>query len=143
MIEGETKDVAHVHGAIAREIAKTGNPLAPPACILSGGETTVTITGKGLGGRSQEFSLAAAMDIAESEGIVVLCGGTDGTDGPTDAAGAIADTHTCKQALSMGLDPKKYLTDNDSYHFFEKLDDLLKTGPTNTNVMDLRIVLVA
>jgi len=143
MIEGETRDVAHVHGAIAREITKTGHPIPPPACILSGGETTVTIKGDGLGGRCQEFSLAAAMDIAESDGIVVLCGGTDGTDGPTDAAGAIADAYTCKKALSLGLDPKKYLADNDSYHFFEKLGDLLKTGPTNTNVMDLRIMLVS
>jgi hydroxypyruvate reductase len=143
MIEGETKHVAHVHGAIAREIIKTGHPLSPPVCILSGGETTVTIKGKGLGGRSQEFTLAAAMDIADVERIVILCAGTDGTDGPTDAAGAIADTHTCKQALSMGLDPKKILDDNDSYHFFEKLGDLLITGPTNTNVMDLRIMLVS
>jgi hydroxypyruvate reductase len=143
MIEGETRHVAHVHGAIARETIKTGHPLSPPACILSGGETTVTIAGKGLGGRNQEFALAAAIDIADIERIVILCAGTDGTDGPTDAAGAIANTHTCKQALSIGLDPKKFLDENNSYHFFEKLGDLLITGPTNTNVMDLRIVLVS
>ena len=142
MIEGETRHVAHVHGAIAREIVKTGNPISAPACILSGGETTVTITGNGLGGRSQEFSLAAALDIADVEEIVVLCAGTDGTDGPTDAAGALADSHTVKRALSMGLDPHKFLRNNDSYHFFKELGDLLITGPTNTNVMDLRIVLV-
>ena len=143
MIEGETRDVAHVHGAIAREIVKTGHPIEAPACILSGGETTVTITGQGLGGRSQEFSLAAAIDVADVDGGVVLCAGTDGTDGPTDAAGAIADTHTISRALSAELNPHKFLTANDSYHFFEQLNDLFKTGPTNTNVMDLRIVLVA
>jgi len=143
MIEGETREVAKVHGAIAKEIIKTGNPLPPPACILSGGETTVTLKGKGLGGRNQEFSLAAAIDIAGADSIVVLSGGTDGTDGPTDAAGAIADNNTFKRAKDMGIDPYNFLENNDSYHFFKKLDDLLITGPTNTNVMDLRILLVA
>ena len=142
MIEGETREVAKVHGAIAKEIIKTGNPLPPPACILSGGETTVTLKGKGLGGRNQEFSLAAAIDIAGTDSIVVLSGGTDGTDGPTDAAGALADNNTLKRAVSLKLDPYKFLENNDSYHFFKKLDDLLITGPTNTNVMDLRILLV-
>lgn len=142
MIEGETRDVAKVHTAIAREILKTGNPLPPPACILSGGETTVSITGSGLGGRNQEFVLAASIDIAERKNIVVLSGGTDGGDGPTDAAGAIADTNTFKRAESMGLNPLNFLLNNDSYHFFKQLDDLLITGPTNTNVMDLRIILV-
>jgi len=141
MIEGETKHVAHVHGAIGREIIRSGNPVPAPACILSGGETTVTITGKGLGGRCQEFALAAAMDISGSDNIVILSGGTDGTDGPTDAAGAVADSYTITRAADMGLDPRHYLSDNDSYHFFENLGDLFKTGPTNTNVMDLRIVL--
>ena len=143
MIEGDTSHVAHVHGAIAREIIKTGNPLPPPACILSGGETTVRVKGKGLGGRNQEFVLAAAIDIASNENIVVLSGGTDGTDGPTDAAGAIADTNTLKRAEAIGLDPDYFLLNNDSYHFFKKLGDLFITGPTNTNVMDLRIALVS
>jgi glycerate 2-kinase len=142
MIEGETRDVAKVHTAIAKEILKTGNPILPPSCILSGGETTVNITGSGLGGRNQEFVLAAAIDIAERKNIVVLSGGTDGGDGPTDAAGAIADTNTFKRAESMGLNPLNFLANNDSYHFFEKLGDLLITGPTNTNVMDLRIMLI-
>ena len=141
MIEGETKEVALVHGAIAREVLKSGYPAASPACILSGGETTVTIKGDGKGGRNQEFSLAAAMDIAGHENIVVLSGGTDGNDGPTDAAGALADTHTVKRAREMGLSPQAYLNNNDSYHFFAKLGDLLITGPTNTNVMDVRIIL--
>lgn len=142
MIEGETRDVAKVHTAIAREILKTGNPILPPACILSGGETTVNITGSGLGGRNQEFVLAAAIDIAKRKNIVVLSGGTDGGDGPTDAAGAIADNNTFKRAESTGLNPLHFLSNNDSYHFFKQLDDLLITGPTNTNVMDLRIILV-
>ena len=143
MIEGETRDVACVHGAIARESVKTGNPMPPPLCILSGGETTVTIKGNGLGGRNQEFALAAAMDIDGYEAITVLSGGTDGTDGPTDAAGAVADGTTVARARAMGMSPHQYLADNDAYHFFESLGDLIKTGPTNTNVMDLRVVLVS
>ena len=141
MIEGETKHVAHVHGAIAREIVKTGNPLSPPACILSGGETTVTLTGSGLGGRCQEFALAAALDISGNDNIVILSGGTDGTDGPTDAAGAVADSDTVNRAMARGLNPYEYLANNDSYHFFKNMDDLFITGPTKTNVMDLRITL--
>jgi len=142
MIEGETRFVAQVHGAIAREIIKTGNPLPLPACILSGGETTVTISGNGLGGRNQEFALSASIDISGKKNIVMLSGGTDGTDGPTDAAGAFSDTLTLKRAEEMGLNPYRFLANNDSYHFFQKLGDLFITGPTNTNVMDLRIVLV-
>jgi len=142
MIEGETKHVARVHTAMAREILKTGNPISPPACILSGGETTVTLSGSGKGGRNQEFVLAAAIDIDGTEEVIVLSGGTDGNDGPTDAAGAIADHHTLAKAKSAGLDALSYLSNNDSYHFFQKIDDLLMTGPTNTNVMDLRIILV-
>ena len=138
-VEGETRDVARMHAAIAREIARYGRPLAPPACVISGGETTVTLRGPGLGGRNQEFVLAAAIDIAGLYRTVVLSGGTDGTDGPTDAAGAIADGQT----LARGPKAREYLAANDSYHYFEKLDDLLITGPTNTNVMDVHIVLVA
>ncbi len=143
MIVGETRYAAQIHGAIAKEIIKTGNPLSPPACILSGGETTVTVSGNGLGGRNQEFALAAAIDISGHKEIVVLSGGTDGTDGPTDAAGAFSDTYTLERAKEMGLDPHHFLANNDAYHFFKKLDDLLITGPTNTNVMDLRILLIA
>lgn len=139
---GETRDVAGVHAAIAREILSSGNPTIRPACVLSGGETTVTIRGKGKGGRNQEFSLAAAVEIDGSGNIVVLSAGTDGTDGPTDAAGAIADGTTVSRARKLGMDPGKYLRDNDSCHFFGALDDLIVTGPTYTNVMDLRIVLV-
>ncbi len=141
-IEGETREVARVHAAIAREILKRDLPVRRPACIISGGETTVTIRGKGLGGRNQEFVLAAAIDVDGLEDVVILSGGTDGTDGPTDAAGAIADGLTVRRAKSMGLDPERYLRENDSYHFFQALGDLLITGPTFTNVMDLRLVIV-
>jgi len=142
LIEGETREVAPVLTAIAREVIRTGNPLPSPACIISGGETTVGIRGSGLGGRNQEFALAGAMEIADESSIVMLCAGTDGTDGPTDAAGAIADSRTVSRALALGLSPGDYLADNDSYHFFDALGDLFITGPTNTNVMDLRIILV-
>ena len=142
MIEGETSEVAKVHTAIAKEAVHSGNPLSPPVCVLSGGETTVTIKGKGRGGRNQEFALAAALEIEGEEQIVVLSGGTDGTDGPTDAAGAIADGNTLARARAKGLDPWDHLQRNDSYPFFESLDDLLMTGPTRTNVMDVRIMLI-
>jgi glycerate-2-kinase len=102
----------------------------------------VTLTGEGLGGRNQEFALAFAIDIQGLEGTVFLSGGTDGTDGPTDAAGAIADGSTLDRAKALGMSASDYLKDNDSYHFFQKLNDLLMTGPTNTNVMDLRLVLL-
>jgi hydroxypyruvate reductase len=141
MLEGETSDVARVHAGIAKEILKTGHPLLPPACMLSGGETTVTIRGQGLGGRNQEFVLSAAMSLSGWEDVVVLSGGTDGTDGPTDAAGAVADGQTVQRAKTMGLNPGDFLSNNDAYHFFERLGGLVKTGPTNTNVMDLRIIL--
>jgi len=142
-IHGETKEVAKVHAAIAKEIRSSGNPLKKPACIISGGETTVTIEGKGLGGRNQEFVLAAALDIDGLNDVVILSGGTDGNDGPTDAAGAIADGTTISRANDLGLDAYKYLCENNSYNFFKPLGDLLITGPTNTNVMDLRVLLIS
>lgn len=143
LVEGETRDVARVHGAMGREILATGNPAPVPACLISGGETTVTLKGGGRGGRNQEFALSAALDIAGAHNLVVLSGGTDGTDGPTDAAGAIADGHTTSRARSCGMDPRHHLDQNDAYPLFERLGDLLLTGPTNTNVMDLRLVLAA
>lgn len=142
MIEGETEEVVKVHTAIAREIAKTGHPKRPPACILSGGETTVTLKGEGLGGRNQEFAICAANDIAGEKTIVMLSGGTDGNDGPTDSAGALVDNSTLNRAAAKQLDIKKYLAQNNSYQFFDALGDHLITGPTNTNVMDLRLILI-
>ncbi|MGD9125552.1 MAG: glycerate kinase, partial [Desulfarculaceae bacterium] len=138
-IEGETKEIARMHAAMAREIVQTGHPLEPPCCLISGGETTVTLSeDHGLGGRNQEFALAAALDLADLPGVLVLSAGTDGTDGPTDAAGAQADGRTVARARELGLDPRRYLQGNDAYHFFQALDDLVVTGPTLTNVMDVR-----
>jgi hydroxypyruvate reductase len=136
-IEGETRDVARVHAAIAKELAIFGRPIARPACVISGGETTVTIRGEGKGGRNQEFTLAAAIDIAGIKDVCIMSAGTDGTDGPTDAAGAICDGDTLRRAS----DASEFLDRNDSYRYFESLGDLIKTGPTGTNVMDVRFVL--
>ncbi|MGA2267086.1 MAG: glycerate kinase [Bryobacteraceae bacterium] len=137
-IQGEAREIARMHAAIAREVARTGRPVRPPACIITGGETTVTLHGDGLGGRNQEFALAAAIDIAGLDNVVILSAGTDGTDGPTNAAGAVADGRT----LRRNPEARSYLERNDSYHYFEPLGDLVITGPTNTNVMDVCIVLV-
>lgn len=139
-IEGETCDVARMHAAIARQIREYGQPLKPPACVISGGETTVTICGEGKGGRNQEFALAAAIDIAGLQNTLILSAGTDGTDGPTDAAGAIADGETGNRSA---IDAAQALAQNDSYPFFEKLGDLIITGSTGTNVMDLHLILVS
>ncbi len=141
-IEGETREIARMHVAIAREVLAASRPVRAPACLISGGETTVTIRGKGLGGRNQEFVLAAAIDLAGVGGVTVLSAGTDGTDGPTDAAGAIADGATVVRANARQLSPNAMLADNDSYHFFEALGDLIRTGPTRTNVNDVRLLLI-
>lgn len=143
LMEGETRDVARVHGAMGREILASGHPVPAPACLISGGETTVTLRGPGRGGRNQEFALAAALDIEGARDVVVLSGGTDGTDGPTDAAGAIVDGETAARARAQGMDPRRHLDDNNAYPLFDQLGDLLRTGPTNTNVMDLRLVLAS
>jgi hydroxypyruvate reductase len=142
-IEGEAKVVAAAHAAVAREIIATGTPIRRPACVLSGGETTVTVRGKGLGGRNQEFALAAAAAIDGAEGVVILSGGTDGTDGPTDAAGGVVDGTTLQRGRDKGLDAADFLRRNDSHTFLRAVGDLLVTGPTLTNVMDLRLVLIA
>ncbi len=142
-MEGEAREIALAHTAIAREILSGGAPLKPPACVISGGEPTVTLRGKGVGGRNTEFALAASLDMAGLEGVVILSAGTDGTDGFTEAAGAFAESATISRAREAGMDPSDRLDDNDSYTVFKRLDDLLVTGPTGTNVMDLRVVLVA
>ena len=141
-IDGETREIARVYAAMAREIAVHGDPLSAPACIISGGETTVTLKGGGKGGRNQEFVLAAVSGIDGLERTVVFSAGTDGTDGPTDAAGAVADGRTMARAAEKGLDVHAYLDNNDAYHFFKPLGDLVITGPTHTNVMDLRLLIV-
>jgi glycerate 2-kinase len=138
-IEGETRDVARMHAAIARQIRISGQPVRRPACVISGGETTVTIRGAGKGGRNQEFALAAAIDITGLENTLIMSAGTDGSDGPTDAAGALADGETVRRSKRSAAGA---LTNNDSYPFFEELGDLIITGSTGTNVMDLHVVLV-
>ena len=142
MFEGETRDVARFHASIAQEVVASGHPICAPACILSGGETTVTLSGTGLGGRNQEFVLACVPLLEGSDNMVLMSAGTDGTDGPTDAAGAIMDDMTGERARQKGLDAVAYLENNDAYHYFDQLRDLFKTGPTQTNVMDLRIILI-
>jgi hydroxypyruvate reductase len=137
-IEGETRDVARMHAAIARQIRDFGQPLRPPACVISGGETTVTLRGSGKGGRNQEFALAAAIDLHGLRDVLVLSAGTDGTDGPTDAAGAVADGKTLSRS---SRNANEALRDNDAYSFFEELGDLIVTGPTGTNVMDIHLVM--
>src|SRR5262245_17577461 len=141
-VEGEARNVAIDHVLSARDVLSSFSPVRPPACIISGGETTVTIRGSGLGGRNQEFALAAALEIDGLEGIVVLSGGTDGTDGPTDAAGGIVDGTTVRRARDKGFDALSYLERNDSYPLLKTIGDLLVTGPTLTNVMDLRLILI-
>ncbi|MCL4534500.1 MAG: glycerate kinase [Bacteroidetes bacterium] len=141
-VEGEAREVAQVFAGIAKEIVHSGNPIPRPACVVAGGETTVVVRGFGTGGRNQELALAAAIRIEGLDDTMIIGCATDGNDGPTDAAGAIATGDTVRRAHERGLDPRKYLADNDSYHFFKELDDLIITGPTNTNVVDLTLVLV-
>ena len=139
-VEGEARQVAQVAAALAKERVAHDRPVVRPACLVWGGETTVTIRGQGKGGRNQELALAAAQALEGLAGVLLLALGTDGTDGPTDAAGAVATGETVARARTLGVDPAAYLRDNDSYHFFEALGDLLQTGPTGTNVNDLLFI---
>jgi glycerate 2-kinase len=133
-VEGEASVVAVDLVRLLRESSR-------PVCLLSGGETTVTVRGAGKGGRNQELALAAAIELAGSQNVAVLSAGTDGTDGPTDAAGAIATGDTVERAERLGMNPAAHLAKNDSYPFFDALGDLVRTGPTGTNVMDVHILL--
>jgi glycerate 2-kinase len=140
-VTGEARDAAADHvGRVARLVAD----LPRPACVVAAGETTVTVTGRGKGGRNQEFTFAAAQSLSRLGGTAVVASvGTDGIDGPTDAAGAIGDTTTFERARTAGIDdPQAYLRDNNTYAFFDRLGDLIRTGPTRTNVGDIQIVLV-
>jgi hydroxypyruvate reductase len=142
-IEGEARDVAQVLAGITRQMVRHGQPIAPPAVLLSGGETTVTLRGQGRGGRNVEFLLALALALDGVMGdVFALAGDTDGIDGSEDNAGAIITPDTLARAAARGLDPKKSLGDNDGYGFFEALDDLVMTGPTLTNVNDFRAIIV-
>jgi glycerate 2-kinase len=139
-LQGEARDAGRFLASIVGQVAGANQPIPRPACIVAGGETTVTVTGNGLGGRNQELALGAVADLAGLPDIALVTLATDGGDGPTDAAGAIVTGETLRRAHRLGLDPVDYLNRNDAYHFFEPLRDLLKPGPTRTNVNDLSFI---
>lgn len=139
---GETREVAKVFGAMVRELVACDRPIKRPAALIAGGETTVTVRGQGTGGRCQEFTLALAMEIAGLKKVTAFAFGTDGTDGSTDVAGAMADGATLDKARELGLHPQRFLDQNDSYTFFHTIAQTIQTGPTRTNVTDLYCALV-
>jgi glycerate-2-kinase len=141
-LTGEAREAARIFGAIAREIIHSDRPIRRPACIVAGGELTVSVRGSGRGGRAQEFALAAAREIQDLPNVYVVGFGTDGSDGPTDAAGAVAHSGTLLQARRLGVNPDLALERNDAYPFFKKVGGLIVTGPTGTNVGDLYFLLV-
>jgi hydroxypyruvate reductase len=140
-LQGEARYAGRLLGAVGRQFGAAGGyPLPRPACLIAGGETTVTLAGNGVGGRNQEMALGAVKDLAGLRDVALLTLATDGGDGPTDAAGAVVTGETLRRAQALGMDPREFLARNDSYHFFEALGDLLKPGPTRTNVNDLAFV---
>ena len=136
-LQGEASQAGKFLGAVLRQIALQNQPIPRPACIVVGGETTVTIKGRGLGGRNQELALGAVCELYSLQDIALITLASDGGDGPSDAAGAVVTGDTLTRARVLGLDPDTYLANNDSYNFFSPLGDLLKIGPTQTNVNDL------
>ena len=142
-LSGEARAVGRDLVERARAVLADARPVGAPAALVAGGQTTVPVRGQGRGGRNQEVALGAALDLEGVPGVLVMSAGTDGVDGPTDAAGALATGSTVGRARSLGLDPARHLERNDAYPFFDALGDLVRTGPTGTNVMDLMIVLVA
>ncbi len=141
-IEGEAREVARVAAGLAKSVRMHGDPVPAPACLVLGGETTVTIHGSGKGGRNQELALAAALALEGWPDLLVMALATDGGDGPTDAAGATINGETTSRASALGLDGRISLANNDAYHFFDPLGDLIRIGPTGTNVNDLLVILV-
>ena len=141
-VTGKAREVAKVYGALAREVKRNGQPWAPPVALISGGETTVTVRGKGRGGRNCEFLLALAQELAGAEGIHALACDTDGIDGTEDNAGAILAPDSARRAEKKKLDARRMLENNDGYGFFSALGDLVVTGPTRTNVNDYRVILI-
>ncbi len=141
-LQGEAREVAGVFAAVLDEIARSGSPVGRPACLIAGGETTVTVRGRGTGGRCQEFALALVPGLAAMRDVVVLAAGTDGSDGPTDAAGAIVDPVTLERSRGQGLDVRRALAENDSHTIFAALGDLVVTGPTGSNLMDVYLGVV-
>jgi len=141
-VTGEASEVARVYGALARQIKRRDQPWPPPVALISGGETTVTVRGKGRGGRCAEFLLALAVDLAGAEGIHALACDTDGIDGSEDNAGAVLTPDSLKRAEKKKIDAASLLETNDAYSFFSGIGDLVVTGPTRTNVNDYRAILV-
>ncbi|WP_162707222.1 glycerate kinase type-2 family protein [Phyllobacterium sp. A18/5-2] len=141
-IEGEAREVAHVHAALAKQVLLKNQPFTRPVVILSGGETTVTVRGKGKGGRNSEFLLSLALDIDGADGISAFAADTDGIDGSEDNAGAFADSTSIARLLAKGHDASAYLNSNDAWTAFNAIDDLFVPGPTGTNVNDLRAILI-
>ena len=141
-LEGEASKVGTVLASIAREVVDSSDTFLKPAGLVAGGETVVTVRGKGVGGRSQELALSAALKLKGLEGTVIACLSTDGIDGPTDAAGAVVDGKTVERAMRLGLNPEEYLVENDSNGFFSKVRDLIVTGPTGTNVNDISVIII-
>jgi glycerate 2-kinase len=139
-VEGEAREVGRTLAGLLREVDASGHPLSRPCCLIAGGETTVTIRGGGRGGRNQELALSAAFSLRGVRDVLLASIGTDGSDGPTDAAGAFVDGSTLDRAEALQLDASRHLAENDSYVFFERLGDLIRTGPTNTNVNDLYLL---
>jgi glycerate-2-kinase len=142
MLSGKAREAARLLSAIAKDIRRSGIPLRPPAAVVAGGETVVTVRGSGLGGRNQELALALAVNLRDVEGFVAASMGTDGIDGPTDAAGAVVTDDTLRRAVEKGLNPEEYLENNDSHTFFKKVGGLIYTGPTGTNVGDITVIIV-
>ena len=141
-MEGEARHVGTVLASVANEIVASDNPVAIPAAVIVSGESTVTVVGKGLGGRNQEIALSAALKLGHDDGVAIASLSTDGVDGPTNAAGAIVDCKTLNRAERLGLEASVFLVENDSYNFFFQLGDLIVTGPTGTNVTDLSVIIV-
>ncbi len=139
-VQGEARVVGQLFASLAKQIQLSGEPLSRPACVIAGGETTVTVRGRGRGGRNQELALGGVDGLDGLERVLLVALATDGGDGPTDAAGAVVDGETRKRALSQGVSPAEFLGNNDSYTFFDTLGDLIRTGPTHTNVNDLTIL---
>ncbi len=141
-VEGEAREVAKVAAALVKGVLAHGDPLPPPLCLVWGGETTVTVRGRGRGGRNQELALAAALALEGYPHFLLMALATDGTDGPTEAAGGLVDGETAARIRTAGLDPAALLAENDAYHALQAAGDLLITGPTGTNVNDLLVILL-
>jgi hydroxypyruvate reductase len=139
-LQGEAREAGRMLAAFARQIQATGEPLYRPACLIAGGETTVTVHGGGKGGRNQELALGSLRELAGLPETLLVALATDGSDGPTDAAGAVVTGESLARALKLGLEPQHALEQNDAYPFFDRLGDLLRSGPTQTNVNDLTIL---